>query len=182
MNEGEMSDAIACSLAWFFPRRQELAFLDYLSLTYSTALAELPVFEKLCLAEALEGDLKGAIGGIIKGWWLADETGCRSVPYRELPRYIDDFNEADRTDRVYYQFPLIKFYREGTGIVFCEKFGPNLICEKTGRVEQSLGGVSIVDVRLVWNVKSLGSDTILPAASTDFDIVQGQAGRTKSCT
>jgi hypothetical protein len=158
MDEVELSDAIACSLAWFHPQRNEPTFLEYLSRTYSETITVLPRFEKLCLAEAAYGDAKkGEIGGIIKRWWLADDDGCRAIPWHELPRWVDDFNEAERTDRTYYQYPLVKFLREGLIVTFGEAFGPMLACRKVARVQQSAEGISIIDVRLVWNTKSIRS-------------------------
>lgn len=179
MDEGELSDAIACSLAWVYALHRDPSFLDYLSLTYSESLAELPVFEKLCLAEAEYGDAKtGVIGGIIKRWWLTDQEGCRSVPYGDLPPFTAEFNAAEGTEQVFYRFPLIKFLREEMTVTFGEAFGPRLACRKVGRVQQLDGSISIVDVRLIWNVKSLGRDSSVPSISPALDIVGGRAGRT----
>ena len=183
MDECELSDAIACSLAWVYPFHRDPSFLDYLSLTYSESLAELPVFEMLCLAEAEYGDAKtGVIGGIIKRWWLTDQEGCRSVPYRDLPPFTTEFNAAEGTDQVFYRFPLIKFLREDMSVTFGEAYGPRLACRKVGRVQQLDGSISIVDVRLIWNVKSLGRDLSMPLISPEFDIVGRRVGRTRRWT
>ena len=183
MDEVEMSDAIARSLAWVFPQQRESSFLDYLSLTYSEVVAVVPAFECVCVAEAECGDVRtGEIGGIIKRWWLAGGGGCRPALFRDLPPFVDDFNSAERTDRVFYRFPLIKFLREEMTVAFGETFGPRLVCRKIGHLQQSAGGISIVDVRLVWNVKSLGRDSPLPLMSPTLDIDDGRAGRTTAST
>ena len=171
MNEPKLSEAVAGLLAWIFPRHREPTFLDYLSLTFSEAIAALPRFEKLCLAEAENGNVeKGEIGGIIKRWWLADEDGFRSVNWGEMPRFAEDFNDAEGTDRMFYRFPLVKFLREGAMITFGEKFGPNLACRKVGRMQQAAGNISIVDVRLVWNAKSIRSGSPVSPMSPALDI------------
>jgi hypothetical protein len=165
MNEVELSDAIANSLSWVFRNHREPSFVDYLSLTFLQVLGTLPGFESLCLAEAEHGDASGEIGGIIKRWWLTDTNGCRPVPFRELPRFTEEFNAAEGTEQVFYRFPLIKFFRENMKITFGEAFGPRLRCRKIGRLQESSSGVAIVEVRLVWNVESLGGASNPAAAA-----------------
>jgi hypothetical protein len=181
MNEVELSDAIANSLSWVFPNHREPSFVDYLSLTFSQDVGALPEYESLCLAEAEHGDVSGEIGGIIKRWWLTDPNGCRSVPFRELPRFTDEFNAAEGTEQVFYRFPLIKFFRENTRITFGEAFGPRLACRKIGRLQESSSRVAIVEVRLVWNVKSIGGALLRQPMSSELDINEGRTrGTTRS--
>jgi hypothetical protein len=171
MDAAELSNAVARRLAWIFPRHRDVAFLDYLANTYSLRVTESPQFDALCLVEAENGDVEtGAIGGIVKRWWLADQTGFRTVAWCGLPRFVDDFDDADRTGRTFYRFPLVKFLRAGMQITFGEAFGPDLACRKVGRIQQTNGGVAIVYVRLVWTVKELGGDFSLRPAAAALDI------------
>lgn len=185
MDEVAISDAVARLLAWVWPQHREPAFLDYLSATFSEVVTDVPRFEKVCLVEAEEGDAEGgAIGSIVKRWWLADEDGCRAVAFRELPRFADDFNDAQGTDRLFYRFPVVKFLRQGTAVAFGEAFGPRLNCRKVGRLRQEGGHASLVGVRLVWNVWSIGNGyhQLPPHMSPALDIDEAGWFRTNCHT
>jgi len=171
MREADLSIAVARLLGWVFPRHPDAAFLDYLALTFGKRIAEPPRFETLCVMEAEYGDAQaGVIGGIMQRCWLADADGWRAACGRDLPRYVDDFNDAERTGRTYYRFPVVKFLREGTRLTFGEAFGPALACRKRGLVQSSQRGVAIVGVELLWNVESIMSGLPLPPVAAALDI------------
>ena len=45
----ELSDRLGGLLAWVWGRHEDPRFLDYLSITYSEAITDLPRFEKICI-------------------------------------------------------------------------------------------------------------------------------------
>ncbi len=142
MNESTLSDLVARKLSelWRFYRTPE--FLEYLLVTYKASVSENPTFEKICIAEAENGDIEFAsIGGIIKRWWVIDDGGLRTVKKPD---------KAHQEVNVFDPHPVVKFYMENNKIIIGERLGPDLISRKRATVTEQGGDVVISDLVVTW--------------------------------
>jgi len=142
VNDPDFGELIARKLSevWLFFRTPE--FLQYLLLTYKKSVAENPAFEKICIAEAENGEIESSsIGGIIKRWWVVDDRGCRRVKKPDLVLQDAEFFDSH---------PIVKFYLEADQIVIGERFGPDLICRKRGTISGQPSGFAIDKLAVTW--------------------------------
>lgn len=139
----ESSPAIALWLAGIWGLHKSEPFAAYLARTYGKQVDHLPSFACVYIAEAESGDLDtGQIGGIIKKWWMVDDTGLTEIRRPQLPS-TDDAVLFDHR-------PVLKFFTDGERVVFGERLGPDLICRKAGKLIAKEGSVSVTDIRLLW--------------------------------
>jgi hypothetical protein len=139
----ESSPAIALWLAGIWGLHKSEPFSAYVAGTYGKDVDHLPSFECVYIAEAESGDLDtGQIGGIIKKWWMVDNTGLTEIRRPQLPSTDDPV--------LFDQRPVLKFFTDGERVVFGERLGPDLICRKAGKLIAKEGSVFVTDVRLLW--------------------------------
>lgn len=139
----EFSPAIALSLAAIWRFHKSEAFADYVARNYRKHVPSLPSFECVYIAEIENGDLdKGAIGGIVKKWWMVNGRGMTEIRQPQLP-LTDESALFDLR-------PVLKFFTDGERIVLGERLGPNMICRRAGKLVATETAVSITDSRLLW--------------------------------
>jgi hypothetical protein len=145
------SPAIALWLAGIWALHKSERFLAYVTEIYGKPVDHLPSFECVYIAEAESGDLDtGQIGGIIKKWWMVDDTGLSEIRRPQLPLTDDP--------ALFDQRPVLKFFTDGARVVFGERLGPDLICRKVGKLIAKRAAVSVADVRLLWTTgKPIGT-------------------------
>lgn len=143
------SPLVAESLARVWDWHRTPRFLDYVAESSGVRVTDLAAFDGLYVYQVAEGDVEtGELDhSSTFQWWVMDDAGMREC---ELPRCLVGWVDAPEKVRgSFYRWPHITFVHVGDHVGFSERYGPELISRKAGRVVESDRGVEIVDVRVV---------------------------------
>lgn len=153
MDDAQLTLAIVRVLAQAWQFHQSPAFADYAKQTFGCLPQESVKCDGIYIGEAEAGDATvGAIGGLIKQWWLVDDRGITPVPFAQLPRNRD---EPENLRSQFYLTPVIKFLTQGDAIAIGEAYGPEMHCRKVGKVVLLRDQVAFQELLVVWSSNTI---------------------------
>jgi hypothetical protein len=109
----------------------------------STGDAAGEVNRLIFIAQCDAGDTeRGSISGVVKSWWVVEGENVLSV--RRPPGH--PCNESGPMSRYF----VVRFFRDGNRVAISERYGPDLIVRRVGRLAGSEKGIEFVSERVVW--------------------------------
>lgn len=155
MNEMYPPTAIAEMLAEVWKLHKEDGFLNYITIVCGCSTPDPPIFNRIYIAQAEDGDIRKDILVSTLKWWQVDDLGLRETPRPPLSN--DPYVPTERldSDGFYYIAPMMRFFNQGDEILIEEIYGPHIFARKMARLVWQDNGLRLTAVRIITTYDSL---------------------------